>query len=1059
MTMKDIQPELTKTALTVLEKRYFIKDENGKPIENASQMFRRVADYVASAEEKYGKTKEEIRKIADEFYGVMARLEALPNSPCLMSAGVKGRKKMLSACFVIPVTDSLDEIFDAIKNVAMIHKSGGGTGLDFSRLRGKNSRVGSTKGVSSGAISFMEVFDSATNVIKQGGLRKGANMGVLRIDHPDIEEFITCKTDLKKLNNFNISVALTDKFIECVKKDKDFDLICPATKKVIKTVKAKYLWDKIVDCAWNSAEPGILFLDTINRYNPLPEVDEIRASNPCFSGDTIIAVADGRNGVSIKELSDKVVEFDIYSARNRKTNAPHIANHKVEIKRAKAFKTGTRELIRVTLSDGSSFKCTPEHPLALADGGKDIQYVRADNSLGLILSKFFTFTNLGYGHKYRHINSFTANRQYKIISEFNDLFGKIHHIDGDSLNDNISNLVIADENHLSIHFTQDNPLYKQEYNFRCYVNSKRNVLANYTHHKKTESWLNEQLASVEKRFTDTISNHKKIQSTAMTSNGLAGNVFVCNIETVGIEEVYDISVQDNHNFYIITKTLDNRYLNCSGMLVHNCGEVPMSDWNSCNLLSINLAKFVSNNQVDYKKLEEVVKTTTRFLDNVIDVNEYPLQKITDMSLNSRSIGLGIMGLADMLAMMMISYASEQGRQKASEVFKFIHETSINTSKELAKEKGNFPFISKSIFKNEKYMRNSTHTVVAPTGSISLFVDASSGCEPYFALAFNKNVMDGESFAFINPYLEKMLNETGLMDEQTKKDIAKTGSVQHINKIPKDIKEVFKVSNEIDVKDHIAMQAELQKHCSLAISKTINLNKDATKEEVSEAYMYAHKMGCKGVTVYRDGCRQNQVLTVGIDNKEDKKEKNIDLINRGAVPERPECVDCEIHNITVKGTPYVVLAGIKNGQLYEVFVDYALKSDGELRIPKHIKKGIICKVKRGRFDLQVKHEDGLQTTLIENIAGAFDSTAGTLTRMVSLSLQSGATLERIVEQLGKSKDMVNFSKALMRVIKQFIKDGETVTVGDTKCPECGSKLHYESGCVSCSNHECGWSKCS
>jgi len=293
MNKETIQPELTQTALTILEKRYFIKDENGKPIENASQMFRRVADYVASAEKKYGKTKEEIKKIANEFYEIMARLEALPNSPCLMSAGVEGRKKMLSACFVIPVTDSLDEIFDAIKNVAMIHKAGGGTGMDYSRLRGKNSRVGSTKGVSSGAISFMEVFDSATNVIKQGGLRKGANLGLLRIDHPDIEEFITCKSDLKRLNNFNISVGLTDKFIECVKKDKDFDLICPATKKVVKTVKAKYLWNKIVDCAWNSGEPGILFLDTINEHNPLPEVDVIRASNPCVIGDTLILTDKG----------------------------------------------------------------------------------------------------------------------------------------------------------------------------------------------------------------------------------------------------------------------------------------------------------------------------------------------------------------------------------------------------------------------------------------------------------------------------------------------------------------------------------------------------------------------------------------------------------------------------------------------------------------------------------------------------------------------------------------------------------------------------------------------
>lgn len=909
MTTKDIQPQLTDTAIKILEKRYFVKDDNGKPIENASQMFRRVADYVASAEKKYGKSKEEIKKIADEFYGVMARLEALPNSPCLMSAGVEGRKKMLSACFVIPVTDSLEDIFDSIKNVAMIHKAGGGTGMDFSRLRGKNSKVGSTKGVSSGAISFMEVFDSATNVIKQGGLRKGANMGILRIDHPDIEEFITCKSDLKRLNNFNISVGITDKFIECVKKDKDFDLICPATKKAIKTVKAKHLWNKIVDCAWNSAEPGILFLDTVNKYNPLPEIDVIRASNPCVIGDTLILTEQGE--MPIKDCIGQ--DVNIWNGFEWSVVIPQLT-------------AKNQELVEVEFFSGQKIICTPYHKFHM------------------------DFKPIG---------------GTKVIIEAKDL--------------SISN--------------------------------------------ETIQWIHP--------ITKETISHKVKGVTKLDKR----------------EDVYCFTETKRHTAIF------------NGVLTGQCGEVPMSDWNSCNLMSINLAKFVSNNDVDYKRLGDIVKTTTRFLDNVIDVNEYPLQKITEMSLNSRSIGLGIMGLADMLAMLMIPYDSEQGRQKASEVFKFIHETSINTSRELAKEKGNFPFISKSVFKNERYMRNSTHTVVAPTGSISLFVDASSGCEPYFALAFNKNVMDGESFTCVNPYLEKTLNERGILDEQIKKDIAKTGSIQHIDKIPKDIKEVFSVSNEIDVKAHIAMQSELQRHCSLAISKTINLHKEATKEEVAEAYMYAHKMGCKGVTVYRDGCRQNQVLTVGVEKDNKKEEHNNEVITRGAVPERPECIECEIYNITVKGTPYVVLAGIKNGQLYEVFVDYALKSDGELRIPKNIEKGLICKVKRGRFDLQVQHEDGLQTTLIENIAGTFDSTAGTLTRMVSLALQSGATLERIVEQLSKSKDMVNFSKALMRVIKQFIKDGEIVTVGDTKCPECGANLRYESGCVSCSNKDCGWSKCS
>lgn len=564
---------LTENALIVLDKRYLKKDRDGNVIETPEEMFHRVAKNIASAEFIYN-PKAVVSAVEKEFYEIMTNLEFLPNSPTLMNAGRE--LQQLAACFVLPVDDSLDSIFEAVKDTAIIHQSGGGTGFSFSRLRPKNDRVSTTSGVASGPVSFMKVFNTATEVIKQGGARRGANMGILRVDHPDIIEFIRAKENPAEFTNFNLSVGIDDNFMKAFEDDSTFDLINPRNNKAAKKLKAKDVFNNIVDAAWKNGEPGIVFLDTINRFNPTPHLGRIEATNPC-------------------------------------------------------------------------------------------------------------------------------------------------------------------------------------------------------------------------------------------------------------------------------------------------GEQPLLPYEACNLGSVNLTRMLKKKdnryEIDYNKLERIINIAVRFLDNVIDVNKYPLPQIDRMCKGNRKIGLGIMGFADMLILLNIPYSSQAALDTAERLMKFIDEKAKEISMELAKERGVFPNYKGSIYeKSGVIMRNATTTTIAPTGTLSIIANCSSGIEPLYGITYTRKILDDLELKVINPNFEEIAKRKGFYSERLMDTIIAFGSIQERTDVPDDVKMLFTTAHDITPEDHVRIQAAFQKYTDNAVSKTVNFHEDADKSDVEKTFLLAYKLGCKGVTIYRSGSRERQVLS-------------------------------------------------------------------------------------------------------------------------------------------------------------------------------------------------------
>jgi len=627
MSRKSEKSNLSENALTVLKKRYLRKDKEGNIVETPEQMFKRVASNIASADGKYGEDKDGVKRTEEKFYRLMASLEFLPNSPTLMNAGTP--LQQLSACFVLPVDDSIESIYEAIKYSALIHKSGGGTGFSFSRIRPKGSPVGTTSGVASGPVSFMKVFDASTEAIKQGGRRRGANMGILDVSHPDIMEFITCKEKEGEVRNFNISVAVTDNFMEAAQKGEDYELVDPRTGEVTGRLNAAEVLDKIAEMAWKNGEPGLIFIDRINQFNPTPHIGKIEATNPC-------------------------------------------------------------------------------------------------------------------------------------------------------------------------------------------------------------------------------------------------------------------------------------------------GEQPLLPYESCNLGSINLSKMVKEGKVDWEKLKSVVHTAVHFLDNVIDANKYPLSQIEKNTKENRKIGLGVMGFADMLVKLNIPYNSKKALNLAEKVMNFIQEESKKASAELAKKRGTFPNFKGSIWdKKGIKVRNATTTTIAPTGSISMIADCSSGIEPIFSLVYYKHVLEGEKLLYINSEFEKVAREKGFYSRKLMEKIAENkGSCQNIAEIPEEIKKVFVTALDISYQDHVKMQAVFQKYTDNAVSKTINMPDHTTKSEVKDAFLLAWKLGCKGITIYRDKSRKEQVLNAG-----KKEEKAL------APRPRPKVTYGMTREIrTGCGDLYVTITEDEKGEPFEVFAQLG-KSGG------------------------------------------------------------------------------------------------------------------------------------
>lgn len=768
------KPSFSDNALHILNKRYLIRDKAGNVLETPEQMLHRVADAIAEADSAYA-NRSVVQKSAEKFYELMCKKDFLPNSPTLMNAGRE--LGQLSACFVLPIDDSMESIFQTLKDTALIHKSGGGTGFSFSRIRPKKSVVRSTSGIASGPVSFMKAYNAATEAVKQGGTRRGANMGILRVDHPDIIEFINCKSSEQELANFNISVAVTDDFMEKVRRREQYELINPVDGTVAGTLNAFEIFRLMVTNAWKNGDPGILFIDRINKQNPTPKLGDIEATNPC-------------------------------------------------------------------------------------------------------------------------------------------------------------------------------------------------------------------------------------------------------------------------------------------------GEQPLLPNESCNLGSINLANFIKNNKVDYDRLGETVDAVVHFLDNVIDVNKYPLKKIENMVKKTRKIGLGVMGFADLLYQLRIPYNSEEALKVADEAMKLIYNRSREASTKLGESRGTFAAWNESIyFPDGPKLRNATCITIAPTGTISMIADCSSGIEPAFSLVYTKRVMDGTDFLYVNPFFEQMCKEAGIYSPELMEKVLKEGSIQNISEIPESIKKIFVTAHDITPEWHIRMQAAFQKWVDAAVSKTCNFPNSATVQDVMDAYWLAYEAGCKGVTIYRDGSREEQVLYIGDKTGNDKKNKP--TIERKYIVDQtihPRIRPSETRGVTKRirtanGTLYITINEDDEG-LSEVFTNIG-KAGGPAQVESEAISRLISLALRSGIDARdvIKQLKGIggPEPVWEN-GSKILSTPDAIAKALEWYLDEREGKKKV------SSAQPHFSicdSEPNKEIKSQRAMQKKSSGGDNKktmiiCPLCGARVYHESGCVTCP--ACGYSKC-
>jgi ribonucleoside-diphosphate reductase alpha chain len=756
-TKKD-KTTISSNARAVLERRYLVKDDKGHVIETAEDMLRRVAHHIAAADLLYN-PKADVTAKEEEFYQAMLNMEFLPNSPTLMNAGRE--LGQLSACFVLPIDDSMSSIFDTLKYTALIHKSGGGTGFSFSRLRPEGDLVGSTGGVASGPVSFMKAFDAATDVIKQGGKRRGANMAILNVDHPDILKFIKAKEDNTALTNFNISVAISEKFMKAVENGGDYELINPRTKQVVAKLNAKEVFDHIVNMAWKNGDPGIVFLDRVNRDNPTPNLGMVESTNPC-------------------------------------------------------------------------------------------------------------------------------------------------------------------------------------------------------------------------------------------------------------------------------------------------GEQPLLPYESCNLGSINVSKMANKRDgittVDYVKLEKTVRMAVKFLDNVIDVNKFPLPKIGEMTRLTRKIGLGVMGFADLLIMLGIPYDSEDALETAERLMKFISDKATETSVELAKERGTFPASEGSSYDKPgaPRVRNATRTTIAPTGTLSIIAGCSSGIEPLFALSYTRTILEGTQLTEVNPLFEEIAQREGFYSKELMQEVAQKGKLSDIENVSKKMKRLFVTAHDITPEWHVRMQAAFQRHTDNAVSKTVNFPHDATREDVARVYMLAYKEGCKGITIYRDRSRESQVLSIS-NAKPDGKAKSVEeakLVPR----ERPAITRGFTEKVaTGCGNLYVTVNSDEEGRLYEIFCTLG-KTGGCASAQLEAIGRLLSTALRSGVDMEsvIKQLKGIRCPSIAWNKGhatlsCADAIAGVLERYKKSTLGAAEVQPSVAAKDQPKAAIVSAAKNLAG-----------------QCPECTSILVYQEGCLVCP--ACGYTKC-
>jgi ribonucleoside-diphosphate reductase alpha chain len=749
----------TEPALRVLRERYLTR-RDGEVVETPEEMCWRVALAIAAGEERYGRSPAAVQEIASAFYDIMIDGAFMPNSPTLMNAG-KGNGLQYSACYVLPVGDSMEEIFDSVKAAAIIHKSGGGTGFAFSRLRPKDDLVKSTGGRASGPVSFLRVFNGATEAVKQGGTRRGANMGILRVDHPDVLEFIDCKLD-GGITNFNISVAVTSAFMEALAKGADYDLINPHTRAVVSRLSAQEVFTRMVRAAWRTGDPGMVFIDRINASpaNPTPALGTVEATNPC-------------------------------------------------------------------------------------------------------------------------------------------------------------------------------------------------------------------------------------------------------------------------------------------------GEQPLLPNEACNLGSLNVSRFFrqdgGESAIDWAEMERVIRLAVRFLDDVIEMNPYPLAEIDETVKANRRIGLGIMGWADLLFLLGIPYDSQEAVDLADRLMAFVKEVSHDQCAKLAEERGPFPNWSRSIYAHGRPMRNSTVTTIAPTGTISMIAGCSSGVEPIFALAFEHRVKQAEGervLTFVNETFERLARVQGFYSDALMREIAARGTLHDIPGVPAEAARVFRTAHEIPYEWHIRHQAAFQRHTDNGVSKTINLPNQATEEDVACAYQLAWELGCLGITVFRDGCKGEQVLNIGVGAKKDPDAAAPHAAGPAVIKPRPHSLRGSTYRMeTPIGTAFITVNETPDGDPFEVFVQVGKGGSDTMAVAEALGR-LISLTLRLPSPLSPKRRLEEVISQLSRIGGGSPMGFGP-SKILSLPDALARTLAEHVGQVQTPAGTLATPSAPKRV-------------GDL-CKECGQATFvYEEGCKKCLS--CGFNEC-
>ena len=941
-------------------------------------------------------------KNVEQLYNLMTYKLFMPNTPAIANFG--NPLGMGSACFVLDVPDSIDGIMETLKNTAIVFKAGGGMGYNFSKLRPEGDFVSSTGGVASGPLSFMRLFDTMTEVIKQGGIRRGANMGILNSNHPDIEQFITAKEGNKALRNFNISVLIMPDFWGYYEKNEPYPLINPRNGQVVKYVNPRELFDKVVYQAWESAEPGVIFFDRVNESNPFFEhLGPIVTTNPCVTGDTLISTENGLEMIDSIKTKSIIVDARTEIQSN---NLLMLQKGCKKVEAMQVIKTGIKDTYKVITKSGYELIATEDHKILTENGWKEVCELTEEDSvflqsgqgsfsnnsnlpfevenivignngraystnlpkewgkeLGLVLgwltgdgwisekhnSMGFVFAPEDFEVKdvikpilENYFNRKIEERKYEngcvqlrsASKHVIDFFKKLGATEDkrvpsslftatdDAVIGFLQGLFAADGsiglgkesrnyirlNSSSIKLLKDVQLLLLNLGIRSsiynrstkpkefkYTNSKGELIIYTTSGTNYELNISKENVPMFLEKIGFIHNKFKEKALRLSKFEFYEEYFldgVKSIEYVGKREVYDITEPLTHSFI------------ANGIVVHNCGEVLLYPNEPCNLGSINVWAFAKedddgNKTVDWDALRDITKNCTRFLDNVIDVNNFPLKAIEEMSLATRKIGLGVMGVGDLLYELRLPYNTEEGRKFMEQLMEFIAYWSKVESIELAKKRGNLPYYDKSFYKQGKLpirgaylkqewyfnweklsedikkhgIRNGYTTIIAPTGSISMIAGCSSGMEPVYSLVYEKNVKVG-SFFYVDPAAEKVLREEGLYNEKLMEDInANRGGIQSIDYVPEEVRKVLVTALDITPEDHIRALASFQKWVDSSISKTNNFPAEATIEDMRESYILAYKLGCKDVTVFRDTSIKDQVLVAP---KKKAKQEEIEI---------------------------------------------------------------------------------------------------------------------------------------------------------------------------------------